>query len=184
MASVANRATRRKKALCQTAPQLSHSVGLTRGTEIESEGQRLCELSHAIRESSLKRLRLVPRGAENWRLAPATMSFADIAQHLIDADRALLSAPGQPCGACGCSSRAPACLRAVGVRSALCFAGCLGGRARGASPGALRSGSLAACIGSSLRGRRFLVVGDCPRESGSRDPSPRPDLRLLAGPGR
>lgn len=51
------------------------------------EGRRLAELSTAVRESTLKRLRLVPEGCENWRISPETMSFADAAQHLIDADR-------------------------------------------------------------------------------------------------
>lgn len=46
----------------------------------------LAAWSVAVRESSLKRLRLVPEGRENWRLSPQAMSFGDIAQHLIDAD--------------------------------------------------------------------------------------------------
>jgi len=50
------------------------------------EGKRLAEFSTAVRESTLKRLRLVPEGYENWRISPETMSFADLAQHLIDAD--------------------------------------------------------------------------------------------------
>jgi uncharacterized damage-inducible protein DinB len=52
-----------------------------------SDGQRLAELSLAIRRSTLKRLHQVPAGLENWRLLPDSMSFADIAQHLIDADQ-------------------------------------------------------------------------------------------------
>ena len=51
-----------------------------------SEGKRLAEFSIAVRESTLKRLRLVPEGYENWRFSEETMSFADMAQHLIDAD--------------------------------------------------------------------------------------------------
>ena len=51
-----------------------------------SEGWRLAEFSTAVRGSTLKRLRLVPEGYENWRISPKTMSFADIAQHLVDAD--------------------------------------------------------------------------------------------------
>lgn len=51
-----------------------------------SEGKRLAEFSRAVRESTIKRLRLVPEGSENWRISPESMSFADIAQHLIDAD--------------------------------------------------------------------------------------------------
>ena len=49
-----------------------------------SEGRRLAEFSRAVRESTLKRLRLVPDGFENWRISPQAMSFADVAKHLID----------------------------------------------------------------------------------------------------
>jgi len=51
-----------------------------------SDAARLSELSNAVRESSLKRLRLVPTGRENWRPAEGALSFADIARHLIDCD--------------------------------------------------------------------------------------------------
>jgi len=54
-----------------------------------SEGKRLAEFSRAVRESTLKRLRAVPRGKENWRITPNAMSFADHAQHLIDYDEGL-----------------------------------------------------------------------------------------------
>jgi len=50
------------------------------------EANQLAEFSRAVRESTLKRLRRVPAGKENWRIAEETMSFADVAQHLCDAD--------------------------------------------------------------------------------------------------
>ena len=50
------------------------------------ESKRLARFSQAVRESTLKRLRLVPEGYENWRISSKAMSFADMAQHLIDAD--------------------------------------------------------------------------------------------------
>jgi uncharacterized damage-inducible protein DinB len=50
------------------------------------EPRRLAELATAVRESSLKRLRAVPAGAEQWRPTSGAMSFADLAQHLLDAD--------------------------------------------------------------------------------------------------
>ena len=50
------------------------------------EGQRLSAFARAVRESTLKRLRRVPPGRENWRITPEAMSFADVAQHLIDTD--------------------------------------------------------------------------------------------------
>ena len=53
---------------------------------IFAETENLAAWSRAVRESSLKRLRLVPEGRENWRATPESMSFADLAKHLIDAD--------------------------------------------------------------------------------------------------
>ncbi|MEE9553814.1 MAG: DinB family protein [candidate division Zixibacteria bacterium] len=47
----------------------------------------LAEFAWAVRESSLKRLRKVPSGKENWRVAPDAMSFADTIRHLIDVDK-------------------------------------------------------------------------------------------------
>ncbi|MCJ7497858.1 MAG: DinB family protein [candidate division Zixibacteria bacterium] len=52
----------------------------------DSESARLARFSEAVRESSLKRLHLVPERTENWRPTHEGMSFADIAQHLINAD--------------------------------------------------------------------------------------------------
>lgn len=53
---------------------------------IPAEFGNLAAFSRAVRESSLKRLRLVPEGRESWRPTPEAMSFADLAQHLIVAD--------------------------------------------------------------------------------------------------
>ncbi|NIP43896.1 MAG: DinB family protein [candidate division Zixibacteria bacterium] len=52
--------------------------------------QNLAAFSRAVRESSMKRLRAVEVGFENWRPVEESMSFADIAFHLIEADRWLL----------------------------------------------------------------------------------------------
>lgn len=52
----------------------------------ETEGQRLSEFSEAVRESTLKRLRAVSEWYENRSIGSEGMSFADIAQHLADAD--------------------------------------------------------------------------------------------------
>jgi uncharacterized damage-inducible protein DinB len=54
------------------------------------ESKRLAEFSEAVRESTLKRLKEVPPGKENWRLRPDSLSFVDLAQHLIDADQWVL----------------------------------------------------------------------------------------------
>jgi len=55
------------------------------------EGERLASLAAAVRESTLKRLRRVPAGAENRRPDPEAMSFADLAAHIADADRHLFA---------------------------------------------------------------------------------------------
>lgn len=46
----------------------------------------LADLSLAVRESSLKRFRVVPAGFENWRITRESMSVADLARHIVDAD--------------------------------------------------------------------------------------------------
>jgi len=51
-----------------------------------TQQQNLAAFSLAVRESSLKRFRVVPEGMENWRITPESMSIADLAQHLIHAD--------------------------------------------------------------------------------------------------
>jgi uncharacterized damage-inducible protein DinB len=51
-----------------------------------SESVRLAQLSIAVRDSTLKRLLQVPDSFESWRPTEASLSFADIVQHLIDAD--------------------------------------------------------------------------------------------------
>ena len=67
---------------------------------VKWEAERLGQLSDAVRESSLKRLRRVPRGKENWRPDKGAMSFADLAQHLLDCDahltRSLREGPQPP----------------------------------------------------------------------------------------
>jgi uncharacterized damage-inducible protein DinB len=52
-----------------------------------TEGERLAEFSLTVRESTLKRLELIPSGAENWKPTKDSMSLADLAQHIIDADK-------------------------------------------------------------------------------------------------
>lgn len=51
-----------------------------------NESERLAELAEAVRESTIKRLRAVPEGLENWRPVPSAMSFADLAHHIAEAD--------------------------------------------------------------------------------------------------
>lgn len=54
--------------------------------KIKSHYSELIELSEAVRNSTIKRLKQVPPGKENWRISPGAMSFADITSHLIDTD--------------------------------------------------------------------------------------------------
>ena len=55
------------------------------------DNKLLSSFSHAVRESTLKRLRQIPPGKENWRLSPNAMSIAEQAKHLIDADNWLFA---------------------------------------------------------------------------------------------
>ena len=66
------------------------------GITLNPESQRLAEWSRAVRGSSLKRLSLVRAGFENWRLTPESMSFADVAFHLIEADQWLFRKLAEP----------------------------------------------------------------------------------------
>jgi uncharacterized damage-inducible protein DinB len=54
---------------------------------METEGARLAEFAGAVRESTLKRLQAVGVGRENWRATSTSMSYADLAAHLLEADR-------------------------------------------------------------------------------------------------
>jgi uncharacterized damage-inducible protein DinB len=58
---------------------------------VSFEAQQLAELSKAVRESSLTRLERVPPGSENWRPTPDSLSCAEIAQHLVEADEWLFA---------------------------------------------------------------------------------------------
>lgn len=46
----------------------------------------LIDFCRAVRSSTIKRLKAVPEGYENWRISKNALSHAEIAQHLIDAD--------------------------------------------------------------------------------------------------
>jgi uncharacterized damage-inducible protein DinB len=51
---------------------------------------RLALFSETVRDSTLKRLRLVPSGKENFRITKRSMSFADVALHLVEIDREMV----------------------------------------------------------------------------------------------
>ena len=46
----------------------------------------LIKFSTAVRQSTIKRLVIVPGGYENWKISKGALSFAQIAQHIIDLD--------------------------------------------------------------------------------------------------
>lgn len=50
------------------------------------EIQILIELCKSVRGSTIKRLQLVPEGYENWKISSGSLSFAEIAKHIIDLD--------------------------------------------------------------------------------------------------
>lgn len=75
----------------------THEVGQL--SQACAEGERLARWAESIRSSTVRRLRAVPAGSENLVPAAGAMSFADLAQHLIDADSWLarkLRQPGLP----------------------------------------------------------------------------------------
>ena len=55
-----------------------------------SESENLAEFAKAVRDSTIKRLKQVPAGKENWRITPEAMSIAEIAYHLIETDEWLM----------------------------------------------------------------------------------------------
>lgn len=46
----------------------------------------LIDFCKAVRDSTIKRLEIVPEGYENWKVSPGALSFAEITKHLIDLD--------------------------------------------------------------------------------------------------
>jgi uncharacterized damage-inducible protein DinB len=63
---------------------------------VNPESDRLAEWSVSVRGSFLKRLSRVRPGLENWRITPESMSFADVAFHLIEADQWLFDKVAEP----------------------------------------------------------------------------------------
>ena len=54
------------------------------------EIELLTEFCRRVRGSTIKRLELVPEGYENWKISSDSLSFAEIAKHIIDLDYWLL----------------------------------------------------------------------------------------------
>jgi uncharacterized damage-inducible protein DinB len=54
------------------------------------EFELLIEFCRAVRESTIKRLEIVPEGYENWKISSGSLSFTEIAKHIIDLDNWLI----------------------------------------------------------------------------------------------
>lgn len=56
----------------------------------------LIEFCKSVRESTIKRLEIVPEGYENWKVSHNALSFAEIAKHIIDLDNWLFEKIRKP----------------------------------------------------------------------------------------
>jgi len=57
---------------------------------MNTELERIIEFACAVRQSTIKRLELIPLGFENWAISEKALTVAEIANHLIEADHWLL----------------------------------------------------------------------------------------------
>lgn len=57
---------------------------------MNEEVEKIIEFSIAVRQSSIKRLELIPNGFENWAISDNALTISEIADHLIEADRWLI----------------------------------------------------------------------------------------------
>ena len=63
---------------------------------MNTELQRIIEFARAVRQSTMKRLELIPPGFENWAISENALTVAEIANHLIEADHWLLQKFSDP----------------------------------------------------------------------------------------
>ena len=56
----------------------------------------LVDFCKAVRDSTLKRLKAVPEGYENWRASKNSLNFAEIASHLIELDEWTIKKINEP----------------------------------------------------------------------------------------
>lgn len=56
----------------------------------------LTDFCKDVRDSTLERLKIVPEGYENWCISKNSLSFAEIASHLIDTDKWLINKINDP----------------------------------------------------------------------------------------
>jgi uncharacterized damage-inducible protein DinB len=60
------------------------------------ESEQLIEFMKAVRQSTIKRLELIPSGYENWLISENSLTISEIAHHLVEADSWLLSKLSTP----------------------------------------------------------------------------------------
>jgi uncharacterized damage-inducible protein DinB len=63
---------------------------------MSTELERIIELSSAIRQSTIKRLELIPLGYENWAVSKNALTVSEIVLHLIEADQWLIEKYSNP----------------------------------------------------------------------------------------
>lgn len=56
----------------------------------------LIDFCKAVRDSTLKRLKAVPEGFENWRASKNSLSFAEIVKHLVESDNWTIKKINEP----------------------------------------------------------------------------------------
>jgi uncharacterized damage-inducible protein DinB len=60
------------------------------------ESEEIIEFMKAVRQSTIKRLELIPSGFENWLISENSLTISEIAHHLVEADSWLLSKLSTP----------------------------------------------------------------------------------------
>ncbi|HEV8515472.1 MAG TPA: DinB family protein [Cyclobacteriaceae bacterium] len=60
------------------------------------EQERIIEFASAVRQSTIKRLELIPPGYENWAVSKNALTVSEIAFHLIEADQWLMEKYANP----------------------------------------------------------------------------------------
>jgi len=55
------------------------------------ESEQIIEFMKAVRQSTIKRLELIPGGFENWTISENALTISEIAYHLVEADSWLIS---------------------------------------------------------------------------------------------
>jgi uncharacterized damage-inducible protein DinB len=58
---------------------------------MDMELEKIIEFAGAVRQSTIKRLELIPTGFENWAISENALTVSEIADHLIEADHWLIS---------------------------------------------------------------------------------------------